>query len=251
MRLVIAGATGTVGRHVVSAARYRGHEVVALSRSSGQDIVNGAGLVHAMAGADAVVDVTSTETTSAATSTTFFTAVTANLSHAEREAGVTHHVALSIVGIDTLNVGYYAGKLAQERAVGAGLVPWSLLRATQFHEFAEQVIRRGSLGPLVAVPKILVRPVAAREVGRRLVEIAEGAPLGRTTDLAGPDDESLAQLVRRMLAFDGSRRRVVELSLPGKYWRGSASGILRGDEGALRGRIGFDEWLVSDDHDRL
>jgi uncharacterized protein YbjT (DUF2867 family) len=120
MRLVIAGATGTVGRHVVNAAKSRGHEIVALSRSSGQDIVNGAGLVRAMAGADAVVDVTSTVTTSAAKSTAFFTTVTANLTNAELQAGVTHHVALSIVGIDTVNVGYYAGKLAQERAVREG-----------------------------------------------------------------------------------------------------------------------------------
>jgi hypothetical protein len=203
-----------------------------------------------MAGADAVVDVTSTVTTSAAKSTAFFTAVTANLSHAELQAGVTHHVALSIVGIDTLNVGYYAGKLSHEHAVSEGLVPWSLLRATQFHEFAEQVTRRGSLGPFVAVPKILVRPVAAREVGMRLVEIAEGAPIGRATDLAGPKDERLVELVRRMFAFDRSRRRAIELSLPGKYWRGSASGRLRGDDGASRGRISFDDWLASDDHHR-
>lgn len=250
MRLVIAGATGTVGRHVVNAAKSRGHEVVALSRSSGQDIVHGAGLVQAMAGAHAVVDVTSTVTTSAAKSTAFFTAVTANLSHAERQAGVPHHVALSIVGIDTLNVGYYAGKLAQEHAVREGPVPWSLLRATQFHEFAEQVVRRGSIGPFVAVPKILVRPVAAREVGTRLVEIAEGAPIGRATDLVGPNDERLVELVRRMSAFDGTTRRAFELSLPGRYWRGSASGRLRGGAGALRGRIGFDDWLASDDHDR-
>ncbi|MFC7675998.1 SDR family oxidoreductase [Mycolicibacterium sp. GCM10028919] len=250
MRLVIAGATGTVGRHVVDAAQSRGHEVVALSRSSGQDIVNGAGLMQAMSGADAVVDVTSTVTTSAAKSTAFFTTVTANLHRAEFQAGVSHHVALSIVGIDTLNVGYYAGKLAHERAVSEGPIPWSSLRATQFHEFAEQVTRRGSIGPFVAVPKILLRPVAAREVGTRLVEIAERAPIGRATDLTGPDDESLADLVRRMFAFDGTKRRVIELSLPGKYWRGSRSGLLRGGRDASRGRIGFDDWLASGDHDR-
>jgi uncharacterized protein YbjT (DUF2867 family) len=239
-----------VGRHVVDAAKSRGHDVVALSRSSGHDAVNGTGLVQAMAGADAVVDVTSTVTTSAAKSTAFFTAVTANLSHAELQAGVTHHVALSIVGIDTLNVGYYAGKLAHEHAVSAGPIPWSLLRATQFHEFAEQVARRGSIGSFVAVPKILMRPVAAREVGTRLVEIAEGAPIGRAADLTGPNDESLVELVRRMHAFDGTKRRAIELSLPGRYWRGSASGLLRGDGGALRGRIGFDDWLASGDHNR-
>jgi uncharacterized protein YbjT (DUF2867 family) len=248
MRLVIAGATGTVGRHVVTAATTRGHKVVELSRSSGHDIIRGDGLAQAMAGADAVVDVTSTVTTSAAKATAFFTTVTANLHEAEREAGIAHHVALSIVGIDTFDAGYYAGKLAHERMVREGPVPWSILRASQFHEFAEQIARRGSLGPFVAVPKILMRPVAAREVGARLVDIAENTAVGRATDLTGPSNERLVELIRRMYAFDGINRHAVELALPGKYWRGSASGRLRGDDGASRGRISFDEWLASADH---
>lgn len=250
MRLVIAGSTGTVGRHVVAAATTRGHEVVALSRSSGHDILHGDGLTQAIAGADAVVDVTSTVTTSAAKATAFFTTVTANLHRAELEAGIAHHIALSIVGIDAFDAGYYAGKLAHERTVSEGPVPWSILRAAQFHEFAEQIARRATLGPFVAVPKILMRPVAAREVGARLVDIAEKAAVGRATDLTGPRDERLVELIRRMYAFDGINRRAVELSLPGKYWRGSASGRLRGDERASRGRISFDEWLAGADHSR-
>jgi uncharacterized protein YbjT (DUF2867 family) len=248
MRLVIAGASGTVGRYVVEAARSRGHETVALSRASGQDVVHGLGLTAAMAGAHAVIDVTSTRTTSAARATAFFTAATRNLQRAEIQSGVGHHIALSIVGIDSLDAGYYAGKLAHERAVSDGPVAWSLLRATQFHEFAEQIVQRASLGNFVAVPKMLMRPVAAREVGTRLVELAEGRPVGRAADLAGPGDEALIDMVRRMFAVDGVKRHCVSLALPGKVWRGSASGALRGNTDTDRGNTGFDEWLAGPDH---
>lgn len=250
MRFVVAGATGTVGRHAVATARRRGHEVVPLSRSSGQDIIAGTGLAAAMAGADAVIDVTSTVTTSGAKATDFFTTVTRHLHEAEAAAGVVHHVGLSIVGIDGIDAGYYAGKLAHERAIAGGATPWTILRATQFHEFAEQIVARRGIGPWVAVPKMPMRPVAAREVGRRLIDIAEGAPMGRSADLTGPRDEQLIDLVRRMAVFDGSRRRAVELALPGRYWRGSASGALRGGAEAMRGRVDFDEWLRSGDHTR-
>lgn len=248
MRLVIAGATGTVGRYVVEAARSRGHEIVALSRASGQDLMNGSGLTSAMAGAHAVIDVTSTRTTSAAKATAFFTTVTHHLQRAEIEAGVSHHVGLSIVGIDGLDAGYYAGKLAHERAISDGPVAWSLLRATQFHEFAEQIAQRASLGPVVAVPKMLMRPVAARDVGTRLVDLAEGQPVEYATDLAGPRDEVLIDMVRRMFVFDGVKRHCFPLALPGKIWRSAASGSLRGNRDAERGNIGFDEWLTSSDH---
>jgi uncharacterized protein YbjT (DUF2867 family) len=250
MKLVIAGATGTVGRHVVNAAVNRGHTVTALSRSSGHDILKGAGLTPALSDADAVIDVTSSMTTSARKARRFFTAITQNLHTAELEAGVGHHIGLSIVGIQTIDAGYYAGKLAQERAISCGPVPWSLVCATQFHEFAEQAVQRGSFGPLVVLPKILMRPIAASEVGQRLVDVAEGRPAGRLKDLAGPADERLVDLVRRMFNFDGVKRRTLEVTLPGKYWRGAASGVLRGADDTTRGSITFDEWLRGPDHTR-
>lgn len=249
MRIAIAGATGTVGRHVVAAARGRGHEVVSLSRASGQDVATGAGLRDALADADALIDVTSVETLSAKVAVEFFERATAQLLAAERDAGVPHHVALSIVGIDGVDESYYAGKLAQERAVSAADVNWTLLRAAQFHEFAGQVMRRGSLGPLLAVPRALVRTVAAREVGERLVELAEAAPAGRAPDLVGPEEARLVDLVRRQLRFDGVRRRALEVALPGRYWRAMASGVLRGGPDARHGSITFDEWLRSPDHE--
>jgi hypothetical protein len=201
-----------------------------------------------MSGANAVIDVTNTMTTSTRKSRRFFTTATHNLLTAESANGVGHHVALSIVGIDDLDAGYYAGKLAQEHAVTAGPVPWSIMRATQFHEFVPQVLQRLTIGPLAVVPKLLTRPVAAREVADRLIDVVEAGPSGRVTDLRGPADERLIALVRRMFEFDGTQRRAVEVTLPGTYGRGAASGVLRGSAHAEQGQVSFDQWLRSSDH---
>jgi hypothetical protein len=209
----------------------------------------GAGLAEVMTGADAVIDVTSMVTTSTSKARAFFTAATRNLVAAERTSGVGHHVALSVVGIDVIDTGYYAGKLAQEREVSTGAVPWSVQGATQFHEFASQVLQKTTVGPIALVPKMPIRPVAAREVAGRLVDVVEAGPGGRQPDLVGPTDERLVDMVRRMFAHDGVTQRPMEVRLPGKYWRQAASGVLRGTpRDVIVGRITFDEWLRSADH---
>lgn len=247
MRIAVAGGTGTVGRHVVAAARERGHDVVVLSRSDGVDVTTGRGLTAALAGADAVIDVTNTTTFFARTARRFFETATHHLLAAERANGVGHHVALSIVGIDNIDASYYAGKIAQERAVMAGDVPYTIARAAQFHEFVGQLLS-SQKGPVAIMPTAPMRPVAAREVGGHLVTVAEGGPVGRATDLVGPRDEQLADVARRQLAHEGIRRRVWEVRLPGTYTRGLASGSLRGTGERVEGRITFDEWLASEDH---
>src|SRR5690606_34067349 len=191
MRIAVAGGTGTVSRHTVSAAREAGHDVVVLSRASGADVQSGDGLDVALAGADAVVDVTNLTSLSAKRARAFFENGTRNLLAAEQRAGVRHHVALSIVGIDDIDASYYAGKLAQERAVSTGDVPFTIARAAQFHEFAGQLLA-GTPGPFAVIPRAPVRPVAAREVGAHLVQAAEAGPQGRIADLVGPRDEDLA-----------------------------------------------------------
>lgn len=247
MRIVIAGATGNVGKHVVNEGRRRGHAIVALSRRSGQDVTTGRGLAEAMAGADAVIDVSSQMIMNTKKAVAFFTDATSNLLAAERAAGVGHHVALSIVGIDGLDTGYNAGKLAQERLVSASEVPWTLQRATQFHEFAGQAVAQGTIGPVALVPKMLLKPVAAREVAERLLDLAEAGPAGRVRDLVGPREETLIGMVRQTFAHDGIKHWPISAVLPGKYWRAARTGTLRGTSDSIAGRLTFDQWLQSPD----
>lgn len=243
LRIAVAGGTGTVGRHVVDVARRRGHEVVVLSRGTGVDLVAGTGLDEAIATVDVVVDVTSLVSQKSEESRRFFGAVTRNLLAAEARAGVRHHVALSIVGIDRAPEGYYAGKVLQEELVAASVIPWTVLRATQFHEFASQIHGAVRLGPLVVVPRMVSEPVAALEVAERLVDLAEGPPRGRVRDLGGPHRERMADMVRRWAAATGRAGRVVAVPLPGTLGRAMRDGSLVSGEDADHGTTTFDQWL--------
>ena len=154
-RIAVAGGTGVVGRHVVEALAAAGCEPVVLARSTGVDLVSGAGLDAALTGARAVVDVSNVATQRRSASVGFFTAATSALLAAGARAGVRHHVVLSIVGVDRVDTGYYAGKRRQEELVLAGGVPATVLRATQFHEFADQVLAIAR-GPVAPVPSMRV-----------------------------------------------------------------------------------------------
>lgn len=243
MRIAVAGGTGTVGRHVVEVAKARGHEVVSLSRAEGVDLVSGRGLGPILKDVEAVIDVSGIQTTSTKKAVDFFTNATQNLLAAEKEAGVKHHVALSIVGIDGATSGLYAGKLVQEEEVRHGGIPWTLLRSTQFHEFVPLTVKMASLGPVVAVPRMFTQPVAAREVAEALVKAAESGPQGRITDLGGPRTEQLADLVRAYLAKTGQSRKVLEAVLPGPMGKAMRSGALVPAAGAAVGHQTFLEWL--------
>jgi uncharacterized protein YbjT (DUF2867 family) len=250
MKVAVAGGTGAVGARTVEALRAGGHEPVVLSRSAGVDLLAAATddreadrLARTLQGCASVVDVTSVMTTSAAKSTRFFETVTRVLLETERSAGVAHHVALSIVGAEAAPAAYYAGKVAQERAVMAGGTGWSLLRATQFHEFAAQLAAR-SRG-LHVVPAMRSQPVAAAEVGARLAELATAAPSGLSRDLAGPRVEDMPTLVRRYLAATGRPGRVLTVPLPGRWGRALRDGTLLPGPDAQLGAVTFDEWLAT------
>jgi uncharacterized protein YbjT (DUF2867 family) len=243
MKIAIAGGTGTVGRPTVEAVRAAGHEPVVLTRGKGADLVAGTGLDDSLQGVDAVIDTANVNTLSADAATTFFTTATGNLIQAAARAGVRHLVLLSIVGIDRMPYDYYAGKVAQERVVEASPVPWTILRATQFHEFAGQLYARAKLGPLHVAPRARVQPIAAREVGEHLAALAAAEAQGRAADLAGPREERLDEMVRAYARREGHRGWVPSVSLPGAQMKGMRAGYALPGPGAVLGRETFAEWL--------
>ena len=244
MRIAVAGGTGVVGRYVTGHAREHGHDVVVMSRTKGVDLSTGDGLARALDGVEVVIDVSNVAAMSARKSIAFFDTATRHLLAAEQSAGVAHHVALSIVGVDRVPFGYYAGKLAQEAAIAAGSVPWTVLRATQFHEFAAQVLGRVA-GPIVPVEKMRTATVAATEVAEHLVRLATAAPAGLATELAGPEVHELPDLVRRELRHQGRRRIVVPVKQPGEAGRLMADDALLPAGDCVRGMLTFDEWLAT------
>ncbi|MWC00169.1 NAD(P)H-binding protein [Agromyces sp. MMS17-SY077] len=245
MRIAVAGGTGTLGHHIVEVARERGHEIVSLTRSSGVDLIAGHGLAARLAGVDAVIDAANITTLSATASTEFFTAVTRNLLAAEREAGVGRHVVVSIVGIDRAPESYYAGKLAQEREVAAGGVPYTIVRATQFHEFAGQMASQTSFAGVVLAPTGTFQPIAARSVAEKLVDVAEGEPVGGTVEIAGPQPESVSDAVRAVVRAGGKRGPVIPVALPMPMLKALRNGAVLPDAGTeLRGPT-FAEWLAA------
>jgi uncharacterized protein YbjT (DUF2867 family) len=247
MKIAIAGGTGVVGRHVTAAVEAVGHEPLVLSRSTGVDLTSGDGLAAALDGIASVIDVTSVGTRSAEKSRAFFTAVTTNLLAAEVEAGVAHHIALGIVGSNLAPFEYYAGKVEQERLVELGPVPWTILRATQFHEFAAQIYGQVSVGPFVLIPVMRSQPVAARQVAERLVTIAAGEPQGRVRDLAGPQVLRMADMVKQYVRATGRKGIIVPVPLPGGFGKAMRDGTLIPNGDFEVATETYAEWLAQAD----
>ncbi len=244
MRIAVAGATGMVGRYVAQSAHDAGHSVVGLSRSRGIDVRSGEGLERALDGVEVLVDVTNAPTTEEAAATAFFTEAARTLQRIGAGRGIRHIVALSIVGIDRMPFGYYAAKLAQERAVAAGPIPSTVLRATPFHEFPAQLISRTRNGSEARVFDVRVRTVAARTVARVLIELAEGTHRGRAQDLAGPQEADLIALARR---FAKCRRLPINVQPDAEAAvRLPPDAFIPGDDVRIEGPT-YEEWLASED----
>jgi uncharacterized protein YbjT (DUF2867 family) len=240
-RIAVAGGTGLIGTMVVDAVTAAGSTPMVLARSTGVDLTTAANLDEALRGADAVIDVSNVVTTRRKKAIAFFDAATSNLLAAGRRAGVRHHVALSIVGCDRVDIGYYFGKRRQEELVLAG--DGTVLRATQFHEFADQMLQRSA--PLFALaPRMRTQPIAAREVADVLVQLALGRPVGMAPDLAGPEVREMSELVRLLVRARRLRRIVVPLRLPGAAGRAMATGALLPAADGPRGTQTFENWLA-------
>jgi uncharacterized protein YbjT (DUF2867 family) len=244
MRIAVIGGTGLVGRYAVAAAGRAGHDVVVVARSHGVDVIGGKGLDDALAGVEAVVDATNFQAREAEETTQLFGAAMTNLLAAEQRRRVRHHVLLSIVGVDRIEGNaHYAGKRMQEKLLVAGPIPWTIQRATQFHEFAAMVVGWTRQGAAAAVPPLLVQPVAAQDVADVLVELAAGAPQGRAADLAGPEPQDLVDMARRTLAALGEPIRLVPSWRSGVLGADAAGEVLLPGPEARLARTTFDAWL--------
>lgn len=245
MNVAVVGGTGLVGRHAVRALRRSGHEAVVVARSTGVDVVTGAGLRNALTGADSVVDVLNSPAVDVDEARAFFGAATEQLLSTEQRVGVGHHVLLSILGLDKIDgSAHHAGKRLQEELVLGGPVPATVLRAAQFHEFAGMVVDWARRGDVAMVPPLLVQPVAASDVGEALAQLATGEPRNGTIDLAGPEPQDFVDMARRTLAARGEEIRLVPT------WRGlfgveMAGEVLLPGPDAQLATTTFDDWLAT------
>jgi uncharacterized protein YbjT (DUF2867 family) len=209
MKIVVIGGTGLIGSKLVEKLRMDGHEPLAASPDTGVNALTGEGLAEALQGAKVVVDVANAPAWDDAAVLDFFQTSSGNLLAAETAARVGHHVALSVVGTDRLpDSGYLRAKLAQEELVKAGPIPYSILRATQFFEFIGGIADSSTEGDTVRLPPVLVQPEAADDVASTLADVAVGAPLNDTLELAGPKAFRLDELARRFLSAKDDPRQV-------------------------------------------
>lgn len=180
-KIAVAGATGRAGRHVVDVLKAQGHDVVAMSRSSGVDIISGDGLAEALAGVECIIDVASDPSPDQRVATQFFTVAARNLQAAGSRAGVRRMVVASIIGADRFSAGYNAAKFVHEQAMLSGPIAARILRAAQFHELVAQLIEWGRQGEVSYVPKMRTQLIAARTVAQALVDLAKrGQPVQRS-----------------------------------------------------------------------
>jgi uncharacterized protein YbjT (DUF2867 family) len=246
MRIAVAGATGNIGARTVAVLERDGHDVVRLSRSLGVDLLTGDGLDEALAGVDAVVDTTNAAAADASEVVAYFGTITGNLLAAEERVGVRHHVLLSIVGVHRVEGNtHYAGKREQERLVANGPIPWTIVPATQFHDFAATVAGWTERDGVATIAPLLVQPVAPDDVAAILAEVALGEPQGRHADVAGPDRQDLVDMARRTHQAQGRRVRLVP-TWSGPFGPQMAGDALLPGEGARIAPTTFDEWLAAE-----
>jgi uncharacterized protein YbjT (DUF2867 family) len=246
MRVTVIGATGQVGSKVVELLREQGHDVVPASRETGADVLTGAGLVEALTGAEVLVDVVNSPSFDDEPVLTFFTASSANLVAAAKETGVGHYVALSIVGVDGLpDSGYMRAKVVQEKTITASGLPYTIVRATQFQEFAEAITGSLVVDGEVRAPDALIQPIAAADVSVAVAKAAVAAPVDGTVDVGGPEKLSFADMARAVLANQGADTPVVVDPAATYFGTHVEQDSLVTGPGATLAPTHFADWLAS------
>ncbi|MGO4330079.1 SDR family oxidoreductase [Cupriavidus sp. 2TAF22] len=244
MKIIVIGGTGLIGSKTVAILRQGGHEVVAASPKSGVNTITGEGLKEALAGMQVVIDLANSPSFEDKAVLEFFETSGRNLAAAEAAAGVGHHVALSIVGIErTPDNGYFRAKVAQEKLVEASGIPYTVIRSTQFLEFLGGIAASGADGNVVRISPGLFQPIAADDVAAIVADVALAAPKGGTVEIAGPERAPFNEIVARYLKAVGDPREVAR-DPEARYFGGLVEEFSLVPLGEARlGHIGLDEWL--------
>jgi len=243
MKIVVIGGTGLIGSKTVAILRQRGHEVVAASPNSGVNTMTGEGVKQAVAGVQVVIDLANSPSFEDRAVLEFFETAGRNLLPAEAAAGVRHHVALSIVGVDRSDNGYFRGKVAQEKLIEASGIPYTIIRSTQFLEFLKGIADSAAEGTIVRLPPGLFQPIAADDVAANVADAALAAPRNGIVEIAGPERAPFNEIVARYLRAVGDPREVVR-DPEARYFGGRVEERSLVPLGEARlGHIGLDEWL--------
>jgi uncharacterized protein YbjT (DUF2867 family) len=244
MKIVVIGGTGLIGTRLVASLREHGHEAVPASPNTGVDTLTGKGLAEGLHGAAVVVDVSNSPNWEDAAVLNFFETSTRNLLEHEVQAGVGHHVALSVVGTDRLlESGYFRAKLAQENLIKSATIPYSIVRATQFFEFVKGIADFSTVGNQIRVPPVFIQPMAAADVASAVGQVAAGTPVNATVEVGGPERFRMGDLVRNALAAWNDSRVVIDDPKARYYGVTVTDRSLVPDPGARLGETLFDNWL--------
>ena len=245
MKIAIAGGTGTLGSLVAAELSRRGHDVRVLSRNAPEyrvDLTTGDGLEGALNGCDVVVDASNNASRHAAE---ILVGGSRRLLAAERAAGVGHHVCVSIVGCEQVPLGYFQAKAEQEQVIEQGPVPWSMVRATQFHEYVLAMLTAGARWGVLPVPRARLQTVACAEVAPVVADVAEGAARRERIEAAGPEVADARDLARTWRSVTGRRVALVPVAVPGKLGRALRAGVLTTGRPDVRGSVTFADWLAA------
>ena len=246
MRIVVIGGTGLIGSKVVQALTARGHDTVAAAPSTGVNAVTSEGLSDVLAGASVVADVSNSPSFEDAAAMEFFNKSTTNLLAAEAEAGVGHHVALSVVGTDFLapQSGYFRAKQTQEDLITAGPIPYSILHATQFYEFLNFIADSATEGNTVRLPSALIQPMAAADVAEAVALTSVNDPVNGIREVGGPQAYRLPDLIRTVLTAHGDGREVIA-DPAARYWYAEIEErTLVPDDGATLFETRLEDWIL-------
>jgi uncharacterized protein YbjT (DUF2867 family) len=247
MKVVVIGGTGLIGSKVVTCLQEEDNEAIAASPDSGVNTLTGEGLPEVLEGAEVVIDVSNSPSFEDKAVMDFFTTSTTNLLAAEADAGVRHHVALSIVNDDRLGEsGYMRAKVAQEKLIGDSSIPSTIIHATQFFEFAMSIADDATDGEVVRLPHVLFQPMAADDVAAAVCEISQRAPADRVIEIGGPEQFHFDEFIQQYLTAKGDPREVVADPKAPYFGAELEERSLVPDNPEHLGEISFSDWLAQD-----